>query len=179
MKSLRNYIDERLVINKNYIALYKYYPKNRKELLNAIEEHYDNNIYNLNDIDVYKITDFGSLFMNDTHTSNENFDVSKWDVRNGKDFSDMFCGCENFNCDLSEWDVSNGEDFSDMFANCSNFNCDLSHWNVSKGKNFLRMFYGCKNFNSDLSDWVISNAIKFRSMFYKCGIDDKNKPNGV
>ncbi|MBO6273857.1 BspA family leucine-rich repeat surface protein [bacterium] len=80
---------------------YKYHPKNKKELIKNIKEHYKNNIFNLNDIDVSQITDFNRLFYSDKHTSHENFDVSDWDVSNGVDFSYMFYGCENFTSDLS------------------------------------------------------------------------------
>ena len=30
----------------------------------------------------------------------------------------MFWNCENFNSDLSKWDVSNVKDMSDMFYKC-------------------------------------------------------------
>ena len=55
MKTLRNYIaekliiyhqqvDEKLVINKNYIDGYNYYPKDRDELKTIIREHYNKGI---------------------------------------------------------------------------------------------------------------------------------------
>lgn len=192
MKSLRQYIaeskalhqnvniDEKLVINKNY-KIYNYHPKNKDELLNVIKEHYDNDIYNLNDIDVSKITDFSELFVGDENTGNKDFDVSEWNVSKCKDFSNMFKGCEKFNCDLSEWDVSSGEDFSSMFYKCHEFNSNLSHWDVSNGEDFSWMFGYCDKFNSDISEWKISNKsiLYIQHMFYDCPIDDKYKPKGV
>ena len=150
MKSLHTYINEKLVINNNY-KIYNYYPNDIDELKNAIKEHYDNNIYDLNDIDVSKITDFDSLFQNDENTGNRDFDVSEWDVSNGENFFCMFGGCKNFNCNLSKWNVSNGEDF-------------------------YAMFWGCKKFNSDLSNWDIKDGSDTNLMFHGCDIDDKYKP---
>ena len=46
-----------------------------------------------------------------------NKDISKWDVSNVKDMSDMFW-VSNFNGDISSWDVSNVKDMSDMFDGC-------------------------------------------------------------
>ena len=154
MKSLLNYITEKLVINKNY-KMYNYYPKNRSELKAIIiREHYIKKIYNLNDIDVSKITDFNSLFYGDNNTGNKDFDISEWNVSSGENFSWMFRGCAKFNCDLSSWDVSSGKNFSWMFTHCHEFNSDLSKWNISTDA------YTC-------------------DMFYKCNIDNKFKPKGV
>ena len=168
MKSLTNYIFEKLVINKNYNNIYNYYPNDKDELMQAIQEHYDKGIYDLNDIDVSKITDFSSIFDKDKNTGNENFDVSKWNVSNGKNFTHMFYECSEFNCDLSEWDVSNGECFSYMFFKCNIFNRNLSEWDVSNGKDFSRMFQYCYQFNSNLRKWDVSNGKDFSYMFFAC-----------
>ena len=63
MKELKHYINEAFKINKNTkIQKYKYFPKNKKELEKNIFEHFYQNIYDLNDIDVFKITDMNYLF---------------------------------------------------------------------------------------------------------------------
>lgn len=154
MKSLRAYINEKLVINKNYINIYNYYPTTKDELRAVIQEHYNKGIFDLNDIDVSEITDFSRFFMGDVNILNKNFDISKWNVSNGKNFSDMFFGCKKFNCDISNWDVSNGT-------------------------NFDSMFYACENFNCDLSKWRIKNNAKITSMFHDCGIENKYKPKRI
>ena len=110
------YDNEQTDIMHDY--LYQYFPKNKIELIKIIKEHYKNNIYDLNDIDVSEINDFSEIFFYDEHTGYKDFDVSNWNVSNGVDFSEMFRGCKNFNCDLSQWNVSNGEDFTSMFAYC-------------------------------------------------------------
>lgn len=164
MKSLKQYIYEndfhkselfeKLLINKNYNDGYNYHPKDKKELKAAIQEHYDNDIYNLNDIDVFNITDFSYVFNYDENTGNKDFDISEWNVSNGINFLGMFNNCHKFNCNLSNWDVSNGEDFT---------------W----------MFYGCIDFNHDLSGWKINKTAITNAMFLYCNIDNKYKPKGV
>jgi len=196
LHSLNNFIKEAFNFRINRDSAkntYSYSPKTTDELKQIIQDHYDNNIYNLNDIDVSHITDFSKIFLDDENTGNPEFDVSKWDVSNGKIFEYMFNKCYNFNCDLSRWNVSSGINFKFMFSGCNNFNSDLSNWNVSNGKEFefmfdrcnkfnadlsqwdvsngkvfTNMFDGCKNFNSNLSQWDVSNGIVFTNMFYGC-----------
>ena len=47
----------------------------------------------------------------------------------------------NFNGDISKWNVSNVTDMSNMFYG-SKFNRDISEWNVSNVNNMQQMF--CK-----------------------------------
>ena len=172
-------VNEKLVINKNYNDIYNYFPKDKNELKEIIKEHYNKGIYDLNDIDVSEITDFSSLFNMDKNTENKDFDVSKWNVSSGEDFSEMFRFCTKLNCNLSKWDVSSGISFNSMFFNCYIFNSDISDWNVSRGENFSWMFYTCYKFNRNLSKWKIKDTAKTSSMFHNCNIDDKYKPKGV
>ena len=60
MKSINNYISEKLVINKNTKLQYEYYPKTKDELQDLIKQRIERegNECNLNDIDVSKITDY-------------------------------------------------------------------------------------------------------------------------
>ena len=64
MKSLVNYIQEKLIIKKSKAINYKYFPQTKKELqdiiLKRIKE--EGNKGNLNDIDVSNITDMSYLF---------------------------------------------------------------------------------------------------------------------
>ena len=198
MKTINNYINEKLKIGKNAKSQYNYFPKDRTELRKILEERLkeDKNA-NLNDIDVSEITDMGldnnneSLFEDlDPH----NIDVSQWDVSNVEDMSALFWGCENFNCDLSEWDVrkvknmfalfkwcnnfkgtglenwdvSSVELMNDMFSQCINFNCDISKWDVSNVKTMSYMFYNCKKFDCDLDNWKVSNTVTTLFTFNCC-----------
>ena len=92
-------------------VLDKVQPKNKEQLKQLINYAFKHNIYNLNFIDISKITDMSELFGNVEH----NFDVSSWDVSNVKDMTGMFYCCYDFNCDLSNWDVSNVTNTAGMF----------------------------------------------------------------
>ena len=63
MKSLKNYIQEKLIIKKSNNN-YKYFPKTNKELKDIIKKRIkeEGNEVDLNDIDVSKITDMSYLF---------------------------------------------------------------------------------------------------------------------
>jgi surface protein len=62
----------------------------------------------------------------------------------------------HFNGDISKWDVSNVEDMSNMFA-YSQFNGDISNWNTSKVENMGCMF-AFSEFNGDISKWDVSHV---------------------
>ena len=150
MKSLVQYLEEKLIIKKNKTTNYRYLPKTKEELQYIILKRIKNegNEVNLNDIDVSKITDMSDLFLR----KDFNGDISQWDVSNVKNMDEMFVNCFKFNKDISSWDVSNVTDMTSMFNSCKSFNQDISKWNVSKVKDHY---------------FIFSN----------CGIQDKYKPN--
>ena len=147
MKSLKSYIQERLIIKKS--NKYKYYPETKEELKAIIEKRIKDkgNEVDLNDIDVSKVTDMSNLF---EYT--------------------------NFNGDISQWDVSNVTDMSRMFSYCSLFNQDISNWDVSNVTDMNKMFYECESFNQDISKWDVSNVNDMKFMFDYCNIEEKYKP---
>ena len=75
MKSLRRYIQEKLVIKKNKTRDYKYFPETKEELQNLVAERIkdERKEADLNDIDTSKITDMSSLF----EGTNFNGDISR------------------------------------------------------------------------------------------------------
>ena len=139
MKSLKSYIQEKLIIKKS--NSYKYFPKTKEELkyiiIKRIKE--EGNEVDLNDIDVSKITDMSSLF----ERTDFNGDISRWDVSNVTNMWGMFYGCNAFNQDISNWDVSNVTDMENMFCWCKSFNQDISNWNVSNVKKMKYIFGDC------------------------------------
>ena len=140
MKSLKNYIQEKLIIKKT--NSYKYFPETKEELKDIISKRIktEGKKADLNDIDVSKITDMSYLF----EGTDFNGDISNWDVSNVTNMSYMFLDCKTFNQDISVWDVSNVTDMSRMFLDCKTFNQDISKWDVSKVKNVSNIFIGCK-----------------------------------
>ena len=149
MKSLKNYIQEKLIIKKNKTDGTKYFPKTKKELREIIEKRIEEegDEVDLNDIDVSEITDMSNLFSR-----------------------------LNFNGDISEWDVSKVTDMKYMFKWCKYFNQDISTWHVSKVTDMESMFAECKNFNQDISSWDVSNVEYYDDVFKHCPIEDKYKP---
>ena len=174
MKSLANYISEKLVIKKNKAVSYKYFPQTKLELEAIIEKRIETegNKVDLNDIDTSKITDMSNLF----ERTNFSGDISNWNVSNVKNMSFMFYRCYQFNSDISLWDVSNVTNMRDMFYNCKKFNQDISSWDVSNVTNMKFMFHGCEAFNQDISSWDVSNVRNNDDMFYNCPIKEKYKP---
>ena len=116
MKSLVQYLEEKLIIKKNKSTNYNYFPETKKELQDIILKRIkdEGNEVDLNDIDVSEITDMSELFAR----INFNGNISAWNVSNVKDMSCMFLGCESFNQDISGWDVSNVNFTKNTFSNC-------------------------------------------------------------
>ena len=147
MKTLQNYITEKILINKNSKIVYNYHPKTKDELKDIIKQRIESegNECDLNDIDTSNILDMSYLFEN-----------------------------SDFNGDISKWNVSKVADMGGMFYG-SKFNGDISKWNVSNVKSTYGMFYKSE-FNGDISNWDVSN-VKFKlAMFHNCPIEEKYKP---
>ena len=146
MKTLQNYITEKILINKNSKIVYNYHPKTKDELKDIIKRRIksEGNECDLNDIDTSNITDMSNLFV----YSHFNGDISRWNVSNVTNMGGMFYGSK-FNGDISNWDVSNVETMNYMFMN-SKFDSDISNWDVSH--------------------------VKFKSYIFNCPIKEKYKP---
>lgn len=196
MKSINQYINEKLKIRKSNKLSYKYFPESRSELRNLIKERVKNegNDVDLNDIDTSKITIMESLFFSEA-LEDFNGDISKWNVSKVTSMNHMFCGCKNFNCDLSEWDVSKVKNMRSMFYECYSFegiglenwnvsnleiiegafgDCikltgkELENWDVSNVKYAMDAFNGCRNLSCNLDNWNMNNCKEMDDMFYGC-----------
>ena len=175
MKQLNNFINEKLIINKNIkINKYNYQPKDKFELNDLIKKLLEERGLDadLNDIDISKITDMNFLFdkpsfskVNKYDLCNFNGDISKWDVSNVKSMVGMFLESK-FNGDISNWDVSKVERMDRMFegSKFTGENGDISNWDVSNVKNMSFMFNNSK-FNGDISNWDVSNVKSMAGMF--------------
>ena len=178
MKSLTNYIKEKLIINKDYHDS-NIVVKSVDELRKIIKDRYDKfgpgtkqDPIDFNDIDVSNI----DSFCNDKNkgifaeTKFKYIDISDWDVSSVTDMSYMFAYCKELKSvgDISYWNVSSVTDMSWMFLDCKFFNQDISKWDVSKVSNMSYMFYGCASFNQDISGWDVSNVTDMSYMFAWC-----------
>ena len=178
MKTLNQYIKEKLIINKDYhdsnIVI-----KSVDELQKIIEDRYDKlgpgtkeNPIDFNDIDVSNLNSFRNykgkgIF---EETKFKYIDISYWNVSNAKSMRHMFYDCEKLESigDISKWDVSKVINMSFMFTGCKKINQDISKWNVSNVTDMSYMFYDCENFNQDISDWDVSNVTDMEYMFFGC-----------
>ena len=160
MKQLSTYIQEKLIINKDYREV-KIVVKSFDELRNIIVDRYnklgpgtEQKPIDFNDIDVSNLDSFCS------HNTGI-FEETKFK-----------------HIDISDWDVSNITDMKYMFFKCEKLESvgDISDWNVSKVTNMAYMFAFCKKFNQDLSSWDVSN-VRFKTYtFDKCPIKNEYKP---
>jgi surface protein len=161
MKSINQYINEKLILSK---TKYNYHPQTKEELKDLMKQLIEERGYegDFNDIDTSKIKD-----MRDLIPPRFNGDISKWNVSNVTDMESMFEDCTKFNVDLSEWDVSNVENMSWMFSNCNTFEGKgLENWDVSNVTNMKRMFANCDNLDIDKTfDWNPIKMVNMERMF--------------
>ena len=186
MKTLNQYIQEKLIINKDYHEA-KIVVKSFDELRKIIEDRYkklgagtEQNPIDFNDIDV---SNLDSFYNNEDkgifeETRFKYIDVSDWNVSNVTNMRVMFFKCEELKSvgDISGWDVSKVTNMTYMFGCCKKFNQDISNWNVSNVTNMLGMFYKCESFNQDISSWDVSNVTNVCGMFCGCQIKKEYKP---
>ena len=178
MKNLNQYIQEKLIINKDYhdnmIVV-----KSFDELRKIIEDRYDKlgagtkqDPIDFNDIDVSNIDSFcdnddNGLF---EKTKFKYIDISDWNVSSVTNMLSMFYRCNELKSvgDISYWNVSNVTNMAYMFTDCANLNQDISRWIVSRVTDMSYMFYNCVSFNQDISEWDVSKVIDMSLMFYNC-----------
>ena len=180
MKSLNQYIQEKLIINKDYNDG-KIVVKSFDELRKIIEDRYDKlgagtkqNPIDFNDIDVSNLDSFNDRYKGGIfeETYFKYIDLTYWDVSNAKSIRNMFYECEALKSvgDISGWNVSKVTDMYSMFCNCKELESigDVSKWNVSNVTDMNRIFYGCKYFNKDISRWNVSKVTNMGYMFCEC-----------
>ena len=174
MKTINNYITEKLKITKNKRTEHTLFPTSRAELVDMISDEIKQNGLNcnLNHIDTSKILDMSKLFSYGK-TRDFNGDISQWDVSNVINMTSMFRDSK-FDDDISQWNVSNVKYMMEMFQN-SDFNGDISDWDVSNVKRMDSMFYISK-FNQDISNWKINPNCDIYEMFTRCSMENRYKP---
>ena len=185
MKTLNQYIQEKLIINKDYREV-KIVVKSFDELRNIIVDRYnklgpgtEQKPIDFNDIDVSHIRYFCKGLLGLFEGPKFKYiDISDWDVSKVTNMGSMFFKCEKLESvgDISKWDVSKVSNMSYMFGDCESFNQDISKLNVSNVTNMHGMFWHCKSFNQDISNWDVSNVRHHDYMFEKCPIKEEYKP---
>ena len=186
MKSLNQYIKEKLIVNKDYhdnVIVVKSFDELRKII---VDRYYKlgpgtkQNPIDFNDIDVSNIDSFYDHKGIFEGTKFKHIDISDWDVSNIKSMYSIFDECNELESvgDISNWNVSSVINMARMFYGCNElkFIGDISNWNVSSVINMSSMFDGYNNFNQDISEWNVSNARYHAYMFENCPIKDEYKP---
>ena len=188
MKSLNQYIKEKLIVNKDYNDI-EIVVKSFDELRKIIEDRYDElgpgteqDPIDFNDIDISDLDSFcGKYGIGIFEETNFKYiDISDWDVSNIKSMRNMFFMCTELKSvgDISKWDVSNVTDMRSMFFKCEELESvgDISKWDVSNVMYMPYMFWYCSSFNQDISSWNVSNVRYHTYTFYNCSIKNEYKP---
>ena len=195
MKSLNQYIIEKILINKSS-KLNKIKVESKDQLKLIISKRYNSNnsFIDLTDIDVSELDNLSYIFY---RLNIEVVDISGWDTSNVTDMTFMFRQCtklkkiigienldvsklENANfmfsqceklveLDLTNWNPISLENTYDMFSCCSNLKMikNIENWQLPNIKNVYYMFYNCAKLDVDLSNWDLTNI---KDDFLKAGI---------
>ena len=125
MKSLNQYIKEKLIINKDYRDANILTPKSFDELKKIVEDRYDKlgpgtkqSPIDFNDIDISNIYSFYDKHKGMFNgTKFKYIDISDWNVSNIVSMFGMFSNCKELESigDRSKWDISNVTNMSYMF----------------------------------------------------------------
>ena len=172
MKSLNEYIIEKILINKSS-KLNKIKAETLIQLKSIIWERYHNNnsFIDLTDIDISELDDLSDVFAR--LNTVEVIDISGWDTSNVTVMDDMFRKCAKLKniIGIENLDVSKLEDASCMFYGCENLiELDLTNWNTISLENMSYMFYNCSNLKiiKNIENWQLTSIKDVSYMFYEC-----------
>ena len=159
MKSLNQYIIEKILINKSS-KFNKIKVETRKQLETIILERYNKNksFIDLTDIDISELDDLSYIFYE--LYSMEVVDISGWDTSNVINMSYMFNRCTKLKkiVGIENLDVSKLKTTKIMFYGCKNLvELDLTNWNTISLENMSYMFCNCTKLDVDLSNWDLTN----------------------
>ena len=181
MKSLNQYIIEKILINKKSKFINKIKVYTKTQLRSIIWERYNNNksFLDLTDIDVSELDDLSDIFY---QFLVEVVDISGWDISNVIIMDAMFGCCEKLKkiIGIENLDVSKLEDANSMFYMCENLvELDLTKWNPVSLQYASYMFTRCSNLKiiKNIENWQLPNIKSVRQMFCKCAKLDVDLSN--
>ena len=183
MKSLNQYIIEKILINKSSKFINnKIKVKSREQLQSIILERYSNNnsFVNLTDIDISELDDLTSIFFGLDNM--EVVDISGWNASNVTIMNYTFSRCKKLKkiIGIENLDVSKLEDTQGMFDMCvSLVELDLTNWNPKLLQKTCYMFYDCLNLKiiKNIENWQLPNIKDASYMFYDCAKLDVDLSN--
>ena len=172
MKSLNEYIIEKILINKNS-KLNKIKVETLIQLKSIILERYHNNnsFIDLTDLDISELDDLSGVFARLNKV--EVVDISGWDVSNVTIMDYTFSRCKKLKkiIGIENLDVSKLKNTNSMFYMCENLvELDLTNWNPKLLQKTRYMFYGCSNLKiiKNIENWQLPNIKNVSYMFCNC-----------
>ena len=172
MKSLNEYIIEKILINKSS-KFNKIKVESKDQLQSIIQERYNKNksFVDLTDIDISELDDLSDVFAR--LNTVEVIDISGWDTSNVITMDCMFSQCPKLKkiIGIENLDVSKSEDVSYMFYGGENLvELDLTNWNPKLLQKTRYMFYGCSNLKiiKNIENWQLPNIKNVSYMFCNC-----------
>ena len=172
MKSLNQYIIEKILINKNS-KLNKIKVETLIQLQSIIQERYHNNksFIDLTDIDISELDDLSGVFARLNKV--EVIDISGWDTSNVTFMEEMFRKCVKLKniIGIENLDVSALKNANSMFYMCENLvELDLTNWNPILLNSAWNMFSCCSNLKNikNIENWQLPNIKDVSYMFYEC-----------
>ena len=173
MKSLTEYIIEKVLINKSSKFINKIKVETREQLETIILERYNKNksFIDLTDIDISELDNLSGILGILNHV--EVVDISGWDTSNVTTMENMFCFCDKLKniIGIENLDVSKLRCANCMFSYCENLvELDLTNWNPISLENMSYMFYLCSNLKiiKNIENWQLPNIMDVSSMFHDC-----------
>ena len=174
MKSINNFITEKLRINKNIkTKQVEYFPKNYDDLKKIITKRaLDSNdgVLDLNDIDISEITDLSYLFENINNI--KSVDMNDWDTSKVTDIHGLFWSNKSIEeIYINDWNTNNIESFYGVFYDCENLKTlDLTNWKFDKCKETDLMFANCSKLDLSFANkWDLDlETINSGDMFRNC-----------
>ena len=172
MKSLNEYIIEKILINKSS-KFNKIKVESKDQLQSIIQKRYhsNNSFIDLTDIDISELDDLLGVFFKLYNM--EYVDISGWDTSNVITMADMFYYCTKLKkiIGIENLDVSNVEYANNMFYVCKKLvELDLTNWNPISLANMSHMFYNCSNLKiiKNIENWQLPNIKEVKYMFSGC-----------
>ena len=163
MKEINNYIQEKLVINKDSkCKIIKV--KDKIELRSIIEKRAKESHYlDLTDIDISNVISLSSLFKREDNIVEVN--ITGWETKQVQSMRAMFY--ENMYLKkvigLGDLNISNVTSMNFMFSNCINLVDvgDLSQWEINNNISMVCAFQNCKKLKTlgDITHWRFSELI--------------------
>ena len=180
MKSLNEYIIEKILINKSS-KFNKIKVESKDQLEAIIQKRYNNNnsFIDLTDIDISELDNLSSIFCG---LKLEVVDISGWDTSNVTAMAYMFSRCKNLKniIGIENLDVLKLKRANFMFDSCENLvELDLTNWNPISLENAWSMFYRCSNLKiiKNIEIWQLPNINDVSYMFYNCAKLDVDLSN--